>query len=50
MDVANKEFAFAGSLDELKAKGRSFCTVTIVRSLWSTTAGVSSLPAHGLPA
>jgi nitrite reductase/ring-hydroxylating ferredoxin subunit len=22
MDVANKEFAFAGSLDELKAKGR----------------------------
>ena len=42
MDVANREFVFAGSLDDLKAKGRLVLHGGIVRSLWSTIAGASS--------
>ena len=32
MDAPNQEFVRAASLEELKAKGGSSCTATIVRS------------------
>jgi hypothetical protein len=42
MELPSREFVLAGSLEELKAKGRLVCTAVIVRSLSSTTAGESS--------
>jgi hypothetical protein len=42
MDAPNKEFALAGSLEELKAKGRLVVHGSHVRSSLSTTAGAFS--------
>jgi hypothetical protein len=42
MDAPSKEFALAGTLEELKIKGQLVVHVAIVRSSSSTTAGASS--------
>ena len=42
MDAMNSDFARAGSLTELKAKGRLVCVVATGRSSSSTIAGTSS--------